>query len=220
MTRTHITTRFLRAVVLPVLCAVTATIAPAADQASFRVVSYLKGSYSTPVSLTEGAPGVFYLVGGGSNNTAFSITTQGSKTILATFPAGTFVDGMLVSGANNRFYSTVQQSTNPANIFSVGSESGSQQTYPAVDRLAVPTQNLPDENLLGVGIALSGNPSYLTSTSLSGGAVSIYTFPAGQRLPNTAIYASDGNYYGVAYLQDASGYVYRITPTGSFTNRA
>jgi uncharacterized repeat protein (TIGR03803 family) len=207
----------LRSGVLVSLCAIAATVTPAAGQASFRIVSYLNGYYSTPIGLTEGSPGVFYLAGGGSNNSVFSITTQGATTLLATFPAGTFIDGPLISGANKRFYSVVQLSVNPANIFSVSSEAGSKQTYPAVDLLPVPTQNLPDTNLLGVGIALSANPSYLTRTSLNGSTAIIYTFPSGQHLPLTAIYASDGNYYGVAYLQDASGYVYRITPTGSFT---
>jgi uncharacterized repeat protein (TIGR03803 family) len=208
---------YLRSGILLSFCAIAATVTPAAAQASFRIVSYLNGYYSTPIALTEGSPGVFYLAGGGSNNSAFSITTKGSKTLLATFPAGTFIDGPLVSGANNRFYSVVQLSINPANIFSVGSEAGSKLTYQAVDLLPVPIQNLPDGNLLGVGIALSANPSYLTSTSLSGSTATIYTFPSGQHLPLTAIYASDGNYYGIAYLQDASGYVYRITPSGSFT---
>jgi hypothetical protein len=32
-----------------------------------------------------------------------------------------------------------------------------------------------------------------------------------------ALYASDGNYYGVSVLPDGSAYVYRATPSGSVT---
>lgn len=68
--------RHLRSGVLLSLCAIAATVTPAAAQASFRIVSYLNGYYSTPIGLTEGSPGIFYLAAGGSNSSAFSLAAR------------------------------------------------------------------------------------------------------------------------------------------------
>jgi hypothetical protein len=81
------------------------------------------------------------------------------------------------------------------------------------------TQNLPDGMLLGIAGTLSSTPTwYLAKCDLQGNVTTTYQFPAGETLPHTAIYGSDGNYYGVSVvLQNASGYVYRVTPSGSLT---
>lgn len=80
----------------------------------------------------------------------------------------------------------------------------------------MPVQNLPDGTLL----ATAASPPrifYLAKCDLQGTVTPIYTFPSTERLANNAIYASDRNYYGLSYLQDGSGYVYRVSPSGSLT---
>jgi hypothetical protein len=72
--------------------------------------------------------------------------------------------------------------------------------------------------LLGIAGTLTSLPTYyLAKCDLHGNVTTIYQFPSGETLPHTAIYGSDGNYYGVSVGQNASGYVYRVTPSGSFT---
>lgn len=195
------------------LCVIAASITPVEGQATFRVISYMN-RLSQPVGLTEGSPGVFYSVAGGGPSAAFSITVQGAKTILATFPSGYIVDALLTSAANNRFYSSVQPSISSANVFSVSSVPG-KQFYPPQTPVPFPTQNLPGGKLLGV--AASATLWYLVNVDLKGNVTLVYQFPSGERLPITAMYASDGNYYGVSALQDGSGYVYCVTPAGSLT---
>src|SRR6266568_5814926 len=104
MSKTTIIIRYLRTAVSITLCAIAASAVPAAGQATFRIVSYMY-QYGPPVGLTEGSPGIFYSVGGVPNYAAFSITTQGSKTILTVFPTSTYVTAPLVSAANGRLYS-------------------------------------------------------------------------------------------------------------------
>ena len=191
------------------------SLALAADQGTFRNVPYTI-QYGPPNGLTEGSPGVFYSNAGSANQAVFSITPQGANSILATFPTSHYIQAPLVSAANGRFYSAVSYAHNPVNSFSVGPAPGSLQLYPAQTIDPMPTQNLPDGGLLGVAVALSPSPPYyLVKCDLEGKVTTIYQFPAGESLPHTAIYASDGNYYGVSVLQDGSGYVYRVTPRGT-----
>jgi hypothetical protein len=56
------------------------------------------GKWGPPIGLVEGSPGVFYTTGGGAQQVAFSITTQGAKTFLASFPPSHYVGGWLVNG--------------------------------------------------------------------------------------------------------------------------
>jgi uncharacterized repeat protein (TIGR03803 family) len=204
--------RISAAVALLSLTAILVT-AAAPAQPSFRIVSYMY-RWGPPGGLTEGSPGTFYSVGGSAQQAAFSITTQGAKTILTTFATSTYIQAPLVSAANQRFYSSTQKSINPANIFSVSLTPG-KQVYPPQDIVPTLTQSLPSGSLLGLGTALSGSPTYLITAGLNGAVNPIYTFTSGERLPHAAILASDGNYYGVAYLNDGSGYVFRVTPSGS-----
>ena len=190
-------------------------VASGADQGTFRIVPYTI-QYGPPNGLTEGSPGVFYSNGGSANQAVFSITPQGTTSILATLPTSHYIQAPLVSAANGRFYSAVAHSHDPVSAFSVGPAPGSLQLYPAQTVDPMPTQSLPDGALLGIAVALSSNPPYsLVKCDLAGNATTIYQFPAGESLPHTAIYASDGNYYGVSVLQDGSGYVYRVTPRGT-----
>ncbi len=124
---------------------------------------------------------------------------------------------MLVNSANGRFYTAVVAQINPANVVSVASAPGTKRVYSPLNLFPEFTQGLPDGRLLGVAIALSSNPYYLVSADQTGNVTPIYTFPSGERLPITALYATDGNYYGISYLPDTSGYVYRVTPAGGLT---
>jgi len=194
-----------------------AGVVAAADQGTFRVVPYTH-PYGPPNGLTEGSPGVFYSNGGSANQAAFSITAQGASSILATFPTSHYIQAPLVSAANGRFYSSVSYTRSLVHAFSVGPTQDSLQLYPPQNIDPMPTQNLPDGALLGIAVALTPNPVYyLVKCDLAGNAKTIHQFPPGETLPHTAIYASDGNYYGVAALQDGSGYVYRVTPSGTLT---
>jgi len=193
------------------------TLVSAADQGTFRVIPYT-GRYGPPNGLTEGSPGVFYSNGGSSDQAIFSITPQGTAAILAAFPTSHYIQAPLVSASNGRFYSAVSNGHNPVKVFSVGPAPDSLQLYPAQSIDPMPTQNLPDGKLLGVAVALGPNPAYyLVKCDLEGNITTIYNFPAGESLPHTAIYARDGNYYGVSVSPDGSGYVYRVNPQGALS---
>jgi hypothetical protein len=87
---------------------------------------------------------------------------------------------------------------NPVNVFSASQAAGSKQLYSPQALAFVPTQNLPDGMLLGMEIAgtLASIPTYyLAKCDVKGNVTTIYQFPAGETLPHTAIYGSDGNYY-------------------------
>jgi uncharacterized repeat protein (TIGR03803 family) len=209
--------------VLLVLCAIAASATLAAGQAGsgtgaapqFRVIRYMN-EYVQPGGMAEGSPGVFYSSAGSGYQAALSLTTQGAMTILAKFPLDYSIAGPLVSAADGRFYSAVYLHLNPASVFSVASAPGSKQLYPPQSLFPVPVQNLADGTLLATATSAS-SAFYLAKCDLRGTVTPIYAFPSTERLTNPAISASDGNYYGVSYVQDASGYVYRISPSGSLT---
>ncbi len=186
-----------------------------ASRAPFRVVAYLK-QYDQPFGLAEAARGLYYSVAGSATQVVFSITPDGSQSVLATFPNGANIQSKLIGGANGRYYSALQVGNRPAAVFSVGPQSG-QVVYPAQKLVPALTQGLPDGLLLGVATALQADPSYLVRCDLEGRLTPIYRFPPGEKLPAAATYATDGNYYGIATRSDASGYVYRVTPGGSLT---
>jgi len=197
------------------MVAVSTVMAPA--QTTFRVVATFP-EY-VPNGLTEGSPGVLYTAaaseqGGGS---AFSVTTQGTITTLAIWPGGYNIEsGLMVSAANGQFYSVVEYSDYPANVFSVTSAPDSGTFYPGQSIDPALTQNLPDGKLLGLGVD-SSFLFHVIECDLHGTVTSIAQFPSTDR-PTNVIYANDGNYYGVAEATGAStGYVFRLTPAGSFT---
>jgi uncharacterized repeat protein (TIGR03803 family) len=150
---------------------------------------------------------------------AFSVTTQGSQTVLATFQNGYNFPSLLVSGPNGRLYSTIEPGSALANVFSVPMVPGSVHGYPAQTITPELTQNLPDGMLLGLG----PDGSYvwhIVQCDLQGVVTSIAPVASNLILEN-AIYASDGNYYAVAEAMvpgpPGAGYVLRVTPAGSVT---
>src|SRR5260370_258871 len=119
----------------------------------------------------------------------------------------------MVSAANGRFYSSVELSSYPANVFSVTSQPDTAKFYPPQSLGPILMQNVPDATRLGT--AVKGTTWYIATSDLNGNVTPIYQFPSANRA-DTVIYASDGNYYGVA--QNTSGaYVFRLTRSGAFT---
>jgi uncharacterized repeat protein (TIGR03803 family) len=146
------------------------------------------------------------------------VTLQGSKTVLAAFPGKRKIPGALTVGDDGRFYATVGTgvyASSSASLFSVASAAGSEKVYPAQPIAPIFTQNLPDGTLLGIA---GGPPFDLVTSDLSGEFTTLYQFPSGEAPPYTVLYASDGNYYGISILPNATAYAYRATPSGSVTN--
>lgn len=172
--------------------------------------------YDQPDGILEGSPGVFYSESGAAAPVALTITPQGTKTVLAKIPPGHIIPSALVSGANSRFYSAVTYQLNPARVFSVAQTPGGPEYYSARSFDPVLTQNLPDATLLGIAVDAS-HLQYLVTVALNGAITPVYQFPSTD-LPQSAVYAYDGNYYGVSLISTASsGYVFRVTPSGSLT---
>jgi len=194
------------------LCA--AGIASAAGQVSFRIVSYMY-TYGQPSGIVEGSPGVFYFIAGTAPFVALSVTSEGKNTLLASLTNGMQVEGPLVSGADGRLYSAAQLSINPGSVFSVSSQPG-KVVYPTQAITPFVGPSMPTGAFAGLG-GIGTTWSLVTVTD-NGTVSPVYQFPSGEDLPNTLVYGSDGNYYGVSYLQDGSGYVYRVTRSGVRTN--
>ncbi len=188
--------------------------AAAAAQVNFQIITYMSG-LDQPAGVTEGSPGVFYSTSGAITGALLSLNLKGQKKVLESFPSGYAIESEVVSGANGRFYSSVDKATNPDAVFSVTS-AGDPKIYANQTITPILNQNLPDGSLLGFGA--NGNVvwSVITST-LEGAVTSIFQFPPTDYLAN-AIYASDGNYYGVFYNTNALNvFAYRVTPAGVMT---
>jgi len=185
-----------------------------ADQATFRVIAYMD-RYDQPIGIIEGSPGVFYSESG---NAVLSVTTQGSKTILANFPNNAVLLSLAVAGSDGLFYSTIwTEKATTAEVFSVPSMPAGLKLYSPQTIAPFLMQNLPDSKFLGLAGGVSSHLYSLVTTDLHGNVTPIYQFTSADQ-PETALYASDGNYYGVVQGATAStGYVFRITPSGSFT---
>jgi uncharacterized repeat protein (TIGR03803 family) len=205
--------RYFRKGVSLALCAVAATAACAAGQATFHVITY-ESRFGEVGAIIEGSPGVFYFNAGTNPSGILSITPEGTQTVLATFPSGNQISSAIVSGANGRFYSAVEPSVSSASVFSVTSTAGSKQVYSSQSLVPSFTENLPDGGLLGVAVALAANPWYVATVDLEGNVAPIYQFPSGERAL-TVLYASDGNYYSISATN--AGYLYRLTPSGTLT---
>lgn len=187
----------------------------AAAQPTFRVISYLN-QLQVPVGLTEASPEIFYSIGGAATEAAFSITPQGSITILATFPNQYTALSQLVEGSNGRFYTSIEYLNDPASVVSLGSTPGTRKIFPPQSLGPSFAQNLPDGSLFAVSSWFG--PWYLDKIDLNDNVTTIYQFPSGEAPSSSAFYGSDGNYYGLSMLSSGSGYVYRVTPSGSRTN--
>src|ERR1022692_2813520 len=208
--------RLFRASMMLTLCAVVAAATLAAGNATFRVI-YTNQGYGPGAGLIEGSRGVFYSTAGSGPVAAISVTVQGLMTILANFPGGNF-ESPLISGPNGRFYSSLY--TGVYNVFSVTSAPNGERSYPAQSIGVILLQNLPDGTLLGAGGNYPDGLWRLVRCGLDGALTSFTTFPAGQRIEN-AMYASDGNFYGVTLGSDvvpgSTSYVFRATPSGALT---
>jgi uncharacterized repeat protein (TIGR03803 family) len=148
----------------------------------------------------------------------FSITSQGAKKVLANLTYPELISSRVVTEPNGRHYSAnVFSGSIGGNMFSVGATPGDVQTYPTTSLPPSLVQGLPDGTLLGTAYDTS-NFYHLVKCYPNGTVSSFYQFPAGETISQFPAYASDGNYYGVSSLQDGSGYVYRVTASGSRTN--
>ena len=85
------------------------------------------------------------------------------------------------------------------------------------------TAGLPDGTLLGFGSDASSY-YHLISSDLQGNLTSLYTLGTNEVNQTPPFVGSDGNYYGVSYVQFGTGqgsaYVYQFTPAGAFTRIA
>ena len=206
---TILTTSYLVSVAANCLCAQPVPAHPATT-AKFRVLSYMN-LYSQPIGVTEASAGIFYTQASSSYSLVFTINSEGKLNSIASFQPGVFIDSLFVVGANGRVYNSVSPGNN---MFSVAGFPG-KTSYPAQSVVPFLTQSLPGGRLLGTGASQSGQYDLVT-TDETGVVVPIYE-STDRLLLHTALLASDGNYYGIAALQDASGYVYRVTSAGSMT---
>jgi uncharacterized repeat protein (TIGR03803 family) len=213
--QTIITSVRFGAILIAVLYCISSISALAADQASFHVITYFE-KLGPPAGLVEASSGVFYSTGSLSPYPVFSLSLQGPETVLAAFPSSRFAGAGLVLGDNGRLYSTVVNTSKQTSVFSVASVAGSKKVYPVQPVSPVFTQNLPDGALLGVASGALGT-FYLVTADRNGNVTTFYQFPAGETPLLIAVYASDGNCYGVSVLPDGSAYVYRATLSGSVT---
>jgi len=189
-----------------------------AGSGSFRIVKYMD-KYDQPAGLVEGTPGVFYGIVGSVTTVGFSITPQGSMTVLTSFPSGDNVESLFVAGPNKRLYSSVEPGGNPGSLFSVTAAPGSREIYPEPDFIPVLTQSLSNGSLLGVGTINNPSNAWNLLVSQTDGQISsLYQFPTTERLAPSALQANDGNYYGISQATNApTGYVFKVTPSGSLT---
>jgi uncharacterized repeat protein (TIGR03803 family) len=196
---------------------------PAAPQANARVISTLPG-YGGAGPLAERFPGLFFdtiqVLATGSQ-VAFSISTSGAMTTLATWPSGyNFRYSAFVIGPNGRGYGEIQQSDNPATAFSVTPQPGALKVYPAQNYAWGLTQGLPGGTFLAAAIAtgLGANDWYVATMDSGGTLETVYQFPLSYQPIGGPIYASDGNYYGItANEAGADSYLFSLTPGGVLT---
>jgi uncharacterized repeat protein (TIGR03803 family) len=214
--RNNMMNRFFRVGLALALFAMVAGMIVGAGPVTFRII-YNNQGYPAPMGLIEGAPGVFYSVAGSASAIVFfSVTTGGTRTILGSLPFGNFFQSVPVSGPNSRFYSSTSSGGSTSNIFSVTSTPGDQHTYATKSISSALSQNLPDGTLLGVGTDGNNNWGFVRCDT-NGTVTFIAQIPSGELL-DSAIYASDGNYYGVAQAEYTStGSVFRALPSGAVT---
>jgi len=196
----------------------------APTKATYSAVYYLTPQTSQPLGITEGTPGVFY-----SNSSAlaiFSVTKQGSATVLASFPdPPNTVESIPIAASNGLFYSSLtlaQGASYTGQIFSVGASPGTLTIYPATSfSFSDLAGTLPNGNFFGIAYNYSNNSNNLATVDLSGNVKPIYQFPLTDRPYLVPIYAN-GNYYGVSQPGGgtANDYFYQVTPSGSLTKVA
>jgi uncharacterized repeat protein (TIGR03803 family) len=187
---------------------------------TFRVVSDTAG-FGEPYGLAEISPGLFYSVAAGLP-AVFSVTSQGKITGLAGYPNGNQITSILISGPNDRLYSSVSSNTWVSNMFSVGRTAASSQNYPSDGMLlSYLAGNLPDGTFFGTAGNQATDAQYLIKADTDGNVTTFYQFPNLIEASLDPIFGADGNYYGVAWDHGGgtnADYVYRVTPAGSATS--
>ncbi len=210
-------TRSLRALAVMAYVVASANAAPQANQTSFRIVTYMN-SFDQPGGIIEASAGTFLFEAGASTTGVISVTTAGAKAVLVTFPSGYNLESSPVSGPNGRYYSAIELSDDPPNVFSVTTTPGSKHLYPAQIITPSLTQNLPGGGFLGLGVRLVSMSTVFSieTCDTQGNVTQVYQFPSGERALQVML-ASDGNYYGLSSPQSGAGYIFRLTPSGALT---
>jgi uncharacterized repeat protein (TIGR03803 family) len=198
-----------------VALAVAANGATPPASANFRIITDMNG-YAGPIGIAEEVPGLLYSASGLA--AVLSVTIQGKLTGLGGYGNEHLVN-QLVSGPDQRLYSSVTyQATWTSNMLSVGAIPGSLINYPPDGLDTWLAGNLPGGTLFGTATNHTTAAQFLVKSDTQGNLTTFYRFP-GTYIPAFPTYASDGNFYGVAWDPAGSGvYVYRVTPTGSGTN--
>jgi uncharacterized repeat protein (TIGR03803 family) len=191
---------------LPLFLIATALAAP--SQISYRFIVGA-GYYQQPTGLSEVLPLTFYSYG--ATEVAFSVTPQGQLTALDNF-SPSLLGHPFVTGANSRAYNTIPGLS--TNVVSIGPSPGQKRVYASQNLDVFLLQNLPDGTLLGYGD--NGANNSLVKSDLKGNVTPFFQFPPGVTVWNV-LYASDGNYYGIAQPYGQREYVYRVTPSGTLT---
>jgi uncharacterized repeat protein (TIGR03803 family) len=192
----------------------TAALAALSGQVSFRVISDLHQYGGFASGLVEGSPGVFYTMQP-YYPAATSVTIHGRVTALATFQSGLGILSGLVSAPNRRFYSAIEYSINPAQVFSVDSSARSGETYAPQSLAPHLVGNLPEGTLFGWAADNANGSTYLAKSDPAGNVAPISQFPAGD-IPIYPIYATDGNYYVLDYNNNGTNnFIYKVTPSGN-----
>ena len=203
--------QLLLLILLPAYLAAQETQKPVLQAIAFM------NTYSQPVGLVEQTPGLFYTQPSYTNQDVITVTAEGTQKTVASFTAAQgFTTNILVSGSNGQLYSAL---TKAKAVFSTSAAQGAKLYNPVQNALLQVTQNLPGGQLLGIAQLLQPNIVHysLAKISLNGVATPFYIFPDSDALPSVALFASDGNYYGVFYQSGGSGGVYRVTPAGVMT---
>jgi len=204
------------------ICAIAAAAGPAIPGATYSVVAYVPGGvYVEPAGIMEGDPGTFYSIGAGP--ALFSVTLRGAFAALATFKSPPYViTSNPITAPNRLTYSAVQtaEGGSQASVFSVGATAGSERTYEAQSVVPSLAASLPNGSFFGVAYAFSGKPAALATVDTAGQVTPFYQFPSTDTI-YIPIYGADGNYYGTGYTYGVPGtYLYKATPSGSFTQIA
>jgi uncharacterized repeat protein (TIGR03803 family) len=198
------------------LCFATARAAGSPKKVTFRVLASMS-QYGQPASLGQLYPSLFYL--NSAFQTLLTITPAGVLTPIFTAPSSYVMGYVPITAPNGRSYS-VYGGSGTTYQFSIKTTSGSLKTYPASSAGAGFVQSLPNGELLGIGSYYSTGASYLATGTENGAVKSVCLFPQYQAV-FSPIYASDGNYYGVAWAYSGtlsgSSYVFKVTPAGVFT---
>jgi uncharacterized repeat protein (TIGR03803 family) len=209
----------LKSSVLAACALAIAGLSPAA--AGTYTVIYNMSQYSSPATLVEGSPGVFYTSVDPPPGIV-SVTKQGVLKALAMFqdPPDVIESG-LVTAANGLLYSALSQFST-GEVFSVSSTAGSEHTYAQQSLGPGPlTGNLPDGHLFGLAWSYPTSSYSLARVSLNGTVTPFYQFPSTDR-PGPPLYHADGKYYGTStpLVNGQTAYFYRVSPSGALTKIA